>query len=269
MLAFKLIEMLKHNILPVIEKLYFSPVKSLSFLNSKNLVVKKEVGIKNDRIFAFTRFIDEKKSRNFETDPQSRNLDLFLTLKNSPFLNKYNFDFNEEELSLIRNNKLVKKISIKDKSNYKTLVNELVHLEGIKKSTPQLIHNVHFPFFDTMPHNSVSLVNMNSVLDLEKKALHKINHERFRANIYVKNVDSWAEFHWINRKILINNCRFKVLKKISRCSATNLPQNSGSTDINLPRKLREIYGHIYMGVYLQPLNDGNINVNDIIEFKNF
>jgi hypothetical protein len=29
--------------------------------------------------------------------------------------------------------------------------------------------------------------------------------------------------------------------------------------------LREIYGHICMGIYLRPLNNGEINVADIIE----
>ena len=56
-----------------------------------------------------------------------------------------------------------------------------------------------------------------------------------------------------------------VLKKISRCSATNLRLNSDSFDINVPQKLRTVYGHIDMGVYLKPLNDGTINVNDKIK----
>jgi len=55
-----------------------------------------------------------------------------------------------------------------------------------------------------------------------------------------------------------------ILKRIPRCSATNLKLNSGEFDINLPHKLREVYGHINMGVYLKPLNSGIINVNDKI-----
>ncbi len=37
-----------------IKNLYFSPVKSLSFNNVDTLEVIKFIGIKNDRIFAFT-----------------------------------------------------------------------------------------------------------------------------------------------------------------------------------------------------------------------
>ena len=43
-----------------ISNLFYSPVKSISFSNSKNLIVQKNLGIKNDRIFSFTRNIDKK-----------------------------------------------------------------------------------------------------------------------------------------------------------------------------------------------------------------
>ncbi|HJO76063.1 MAG TPA: sulfurase, partial [Pelagibacteraceae bacterium] len=58
---------------------------------------------------------------------------------------------------------------------------------------------------------------------------------------------------------------FKVLKKIPRCVATNLIPNSETADINLLKMLRETYGHIYMGIYLRPLNNGEIKVADIIK----
>ena len=92
---------------PIIEKLYFSPVKSLSFSYSPKLIVKKNIGITNDRIFAFTRLINRSKADNYEKNPKDRNLNFFLTLKNSPFLNKYNFELKEKELSLLLNNKLI------------------------------------------------------------------------------------------------------------------------------------------------------------------
>jgi uncharacterized protein YcbX len=118
-----------------------------------------------------------------------------------------------------------------------------------------------------MPQNSISLVNMNSIKDFEKKIDHKLNHERFRGNIYINNIDPWVEFNWINKKIFINDCSFMVLKKIPRCSATNLGLNSDIFDINVPQKLRAIYGHIDMGIYLKPLNDGTININDKIKLS--
>ena len=250
---------------PIIEKLYFSPVKSLSFSYSPKLIVKKNIGITNDRIFAFTRLIDRSKADNYEKNPKDRNLNFFLTLRNSPFLNKYNFDYKSNELSLLLDSKLIKKISLDKRDNFKIFSEELMNREKITKYIPYLIHNINFPFFDTMPHNTISLINMNSIKDFEKKINHKIEHERFRGNVYVKNIDPWIEFEWINQEISINGCLFKVLNKITRCVATNLIPNSEIADINLPKMLRKIYGHSNMGIYLKPLNNGEINVADIIK----
>ena len=250
----------------IVDKLYFSPVKSLSLLNTNNFFVKRNIGIKNDRIFAFTRLISKKESIVYEKYPKKRNLKFFLTLKNSTFLNKYNFKFNNRELSLLLNNKLIKKITIHNNDNFESLSKELEHREKLITTTPYLIYNESFPFFDTMPNNSISLINLNSIKDFEEKVERKIEHERFRGNIYVNNIEPWAEFSWINKEIAIGDCLFKVIRKIPRCSATNLKPNSDVTDINLPQKLIDNYGQRNMGIYLMPLNDGYINVGNKIKF---
>jgi len=250
---------------PILKKLYFSPVKSLSFSSKENLKIKKNVGIQNDRIFAFTRIINETEANIYEKNPKKRNLNFFLTLKNSPFLNKYNFEYKENELTLLLERNIIKKISLNNNNNLKLISDELKKVETSINYVPYLIKNIDFPFFDTMPKNSISLINMNSIKDFENKIDYKINHERFRGNIYINDIDPWLEFSWINKKILINGCSFLVLKKIPRCSATNLKLNSDKFDINLPQRLREVYGHIDMGIYLKPLNDGTININDKIK----
>jgi len=252
---------------PILKKLYFSPVKSLSFSSKKNLKIKKNLGIMNDRIFAFTRLISETEANDYKKNPSKRNLKFFLTLKNSPFLNKYNFEYKENELKMLIKKNLIKKIDLNDDNNLKLISEELIKHETIKNYFPYLIKNINYPFFDTMPQNSISLINISSIKDFEKKIDHKIDHERFRGNIYINNIKPWAEFSWMNKKITINDCSFLVLKKIPRCSATNLRLNSDIFDINVPQKLREVYGHIDMGIYLKPLNNGIININDTIKLK--
>jgi len=118
---------------PIIEKLYFSPVKSLSFSYSSKHIVKKNIGITNDRIFAFTRLIDRSKADSYEKNPKDRNLNFFLTLKNSSFLNKYNFEYKNDELSLLLDNKLINKISLDKRDNFKILSQELIDREKITK----------------------------------------------------------------------------------------------------------------------------------------
>ena len=70
------------------------------------------------------------------------------------------------------------------------------------------------------------------------------------------------ELHWVI--LLINDIQFKVLKYIPRCSATNLKVNSDDIDINIPSQLKKTYNHMDMGVYLLPLDSGQISEGDKI-----
>ena len=128
-----------------IKKLYFSPVKSISLTNSSNLYVQKDIGIKNDRVFAFTRNISKKKSKIIEKIPKERNLNYFLTLRNSPFLNKYNFDLIENNLFFKLGNEVLASINYTEEINYDILTTELMKRENKIKDT-YLILNTKFPF---------------------------------------------------------------------------------------------------------------------------
>ena len=93
---------------------------------------------------------------------------------------------------------------------FKGLAELLIRLEPLIKPPIFLLHNVKNPFFDTMPNNSISLINLNSVKDFSKKINTDIEFERFRGNIYVKGMGPWDEFGLINKNIIINNCKFRV-----------------------------------------------------------
>ena len=76
-----------------IKLINYCPVKSLSFQSINSCQIKKNLGMPNDRIFAFSRGIDYEKAKTIEKNPKERKLNNFLTLKNSPVLNKYNFSY--------------------------------------------------------------------------------------------------------------------------------------------------------------------------------
>jgi uncharacterized protein YcbX len=148
------------------------------------------------------------------------------------------------------------------------LCDKLTKLENSLNKPIFLLHNNDFPFYDTTHSNnvsnSISLINLNSVTDFEKKSNQKIEFERFRGNLYVEGMEAWNVGRWINKTIKINDIKFKIKDNISRCSATNLQPNTDNITINLPTTLKKHYNHIDMGVYLFPLSDGEINVGDQI-----
>ena len=250
-----------------VSSVHFCPIKSLSFQSAETLIIKKDIGIEDDRIFAFSRGLNELDAKRVEKDPSDRKLINFLTLKNSPVLNKYNFKYINKTVTILKDNKEIFSYPIEEKEN---LSKKLLELEPNLPNPSYLLKNELFPFYDTTNSsrvsNTISLINLNSIKDFSEKINKDIEFKRFRGNIYIKDLKALEERNWINKVISINNTEFKVLKNIPRCSATNLKINSNEADINLPNMLRKIYGHTDMGIYLTPLNNGQIKVGDSISF---
>ncbi len=99
---------------------------------------------------------------------------------------------------------------------------------------------------------------------LKKKISKNVEFERFRGNIYINGFDAWEERKLINKTLIINNIKFKVIKEIPRCSATNIKPNSSEYNLSVPISLKQFYNHINLGIYILPLNNGNIKLNDEI-----
>ena len=247
---------------------HYYPVKSLSFSTLDNAIIKKRVGILNDRIFSFSKNISKEKAYLVENFPRERKLNNFLTLKNTPVLNKYKFFYDNKTLSLYKDNEKIISILSNQHEQYELISNKLLELESSILKPIFFLKNEDYPFFDTTHSNNISntisLININSIRDFEKITHENIEFERFRGNLYIDGLEAWKERGWINKILRINNVLFKVEKHIARCSATNLQPNTDNVTINLPITLKKYYNHIDMGIYLRPLNDGEINVGNKI-----
>ena len=251
--------------------IHYCPVKSLSFQSIKSCDIKKELGMPNDRVFAFSRGIDLEKSKLLEKNPQDRKLNNFLTLKNSPILNKYNFIYNNDKLTLTLKEQEIISISPNNSEERILLSSKLLELESSLIKPISLLKNSDFPFYDTsssnITFNSMSLINLNSIKDFEKKINKKIEFQRFRANFYVDGIKAWEERNWINKIIKINNVSFKVEKNIPRCVAINLKPKSDDNSLNLLQSLKKTYDHFDMGIYLTALDDGKINIGNEVKLS--
>ena len=249
-----------------IKNLYFSPVKSLSFNNVDTLEIIKNIGIKNDRIFAFTNNLNFKDIELIKNNPLKREIYKFLSLKKYPELNEYNFLLEDNFLILEFENKIILKTDINNQHEVKILCSKLEDiLPNINNIN--LLKDSMNPFFDTMPNKSISLINLNSIKDFENLSNHQVEHERFRGNIYVEDLDKWEERKLVGKVLSINNIKFKVIKEIPRCSATNIKPKTSDINLNIPFNLKKIYNHINLGIYLDPLNDGKINKGDLIKIN--
>jgi len=252
-----------------ISSIHYCPVKSISFQNINSCEIKKNLGIANDRIFAFSRNVDLEKAKLIEKDAKERKLNNFLTLKNSPVLNKYNFIYENSRLTLTSDNKDIISISTDNPNERLLLSNKLMELENSLPQSISLLKNKDYPFYDTSHSNNVfnsmSLINLNSIKDFEKKINEKIQIQRFRANFYVDGIEAWEERNWVGKIIKINNISFKVEKNIPRCVAINLKPKTDDNSVNLLQSLKKTYNHFDMGIYLVALDDGKIQIGNKIE----
>ena len=258
-----------------ITSINYCPVKSVSFQSIENCKIKKNTGIIGDRIFAFAKDLDLDKAKLFEKSPNERKgkWNKILTLKNSPALNKYNFIFNDEKLTLTFKDKEILTININKLNERDALSHKISELENSLKQPIILMKNNELPFFDTSISkkvdfvNSVSLLNIQSINDFEKKVDKKIESSIFRGNICVDGIEPWKEREWIGKTIKINNVSFKVEKNIPRCVAINLKPQSDDNSFNLLQLLKKNYNHFDMGIYLTALDDGEINIENTIDLQ--
>jgi|TARA_B110000967_G_C18736720_1_gene485480 uncharacterized protein YcbX len=255
----------------LISSINYCPVKSLSFQNINSCEIRKDLGITNDRIFAFSRIINFEKAQSVEKNPNERNLNNFLTLKNSPILNKYNFSYKDNKLTLTLDGKELMSISPDEIEQRSLLTNKLVDLEKSLKKPILLLKNKEFPFYDTSHSdkvfNSISLINLNSIKDFEKQINEKVEFQRFRGNFYTEGIEAWEEHNWIGKTIKINNVSFKVERNIPRCVAINLKPKTDDNRLNLLQSLKKTYNHFNMGIYLRALNDGKVEIANTIEIN--
>ena len=255
-----------------ISSINYCPVKSISFQTIKSCEIRKNIGIVGDRIFAFSKGLDLNQAQLFEKKLEERRgkWNKILTLKNSPSLNKYNFLFNNNKLTLTHNNKEILTINSNEADEYELISNKILELENSLHEPLFLMKNKDIPFFDTSISNktilthSISLINNKSIKDFENKTDQKIENQRFRGNIHIDGIEAWEERNWIGKIIKINNISFKVEKNIPRCVAINLKPSTDDNSSNLLQTLKKTYNHFEMGIYLTALDGGQIKIGDSI-----
>ena len=179
--------------------------------------------------------------------------------------------YDGKNLTLTHENKELISI-IADSSNEQFLLsNKLSELEGTLLKPIVLLKNSIFPFYDTSSSNkifnSMSLINLNSIKDVEKKINKKVEFQRFRANFYVDGIGAWEERNWIGKIKKINNTSFKVEKNIPRCVAINLKPKTDDNSLNLLQSLKKTYNHFDMGVYLHALEDGKVDLGNKVKLN--
>ncbi|MDP3255536.1 MOSC domain-containing protein [Bosea sp. (in: a-proteobacteria)] len=105
----------------------------------------------------------------------------------------------------------------------------------------------------------VSLINLASVADLEKRIGSAVDPLRFRGNVMVEGLGPWRELDLVGRELTTaSGVKLQVIKRIERCAATNVDPQTGARDLQLPKALMTAFGHVDCGIYCQITTGGRV-----------
>jgi uncharacterized protein YcbX len=118
--------------------------------------------------------------------------------------------------------------------------------------------------FTDVPQNCLSLINLESVRELEARMGQAVHPLRFRANLYVRGMPPWREFDWVGGQVRLGEATLRIPARIPRCAATGVNPETGERDVNVVKGLRAAYGHYDMGVYAEVVRGGRVAVGDVL-----
>lgn len=117
--------------------------------------------------------------------------------------------------------------------------------------------------FTDSPQGFISVVNLESVRDLQSRLGRPIDPLRFRANVYVDGWPAWSEHELApETPVRLGAAATEVVKSIRRCVATHVNPETGARDVELLSALRELNGHLHCGVYLKVAAGGCLREGD-------
>ena len=116
--------------------------------------------------------------------------------------------------------------------------------------------------FTDHPEGHVSVINLESVRDLERRIGRPVDPLRFRANLYVEGWPAWSENEAVGRSMTLGAARAEVFKPIVRCAATEVDPATAARDLEIPKALFDHYGHVHCGVYVDITVGGRVAEGD-------
>ena len=138
------------------------------------------------------------------------------------------------------------------------------YLQDEARGAPQF-HHVNGHSFSDDRAKLVSLINMATLAEFEAKVTGRRHRRRFRANIWFSGAPAWRERDWIGRTIQVGGAVLRIVKPIVRCAATEVNPETAERDARPVHELREIYGHVELGVLGEVIEAGRFAIGDSIE----
>ena len=116
--------------------------------------------------------------------------------------------------------------------------------------------------FTDAPTGYVSIINLESVRDLERRIGQPVDPLRFRGNVYVEGWPAWSELEAAGRDVDLGGARVRVKRPIVRCAATAVNPATATRDLDVVEALFRHFGHVLFGVYAEIIRSGRVGQGD-------
>ncbi len=248
-----------------LEQLNRFPVKGFSAepLNVVNLNIGE--GVPGDRLFGFARFDSGFDPNNPKPLPKDR----FVVLANESGLARLEtkFDLNSKTLTITENGRRhdFAMQETAERERAAEYIRQTLQLSGVLP--PRFVSSFPHRFTDvsvvspTMM-NAVSILNLASVREFEKRIGSTIHPDRFRSNAVIDGLLPFAELDAVGSVLTIGEVQLRILSRTKRCAATEVNPNSSERDLRVPYLLRQQMGHTDMGVYAEVIKGGCLHLGD-------
>ncbi len=250
----------------IVDSLHCWPVKGFSGERLEHMDLRAHQPYAHDRLWAV-----ERAGPLFDPDaPRHIPKGKFFQLVNTPRLAelKSRYDTESTRLTLLHEGREVASGALNTEEGRRTIEDFLADWLGeLAPNRPRVVGIGTHHFFD-VPKPFVSLINLETLAALGEvvgRPLEK-ERERFRANIYVRDLPAWAEAEWEGRTVLLNGKpAFIARERIGRCVATEVNPETGARDVVIPRTMLQELGHKDCGLYLEPIAGVTLRPGDTLQ----
>jgi uncharacterized protein YcbX len=109
----------------------------------------------------------------------------------------------------------------------------------------------------------VLIVNMASIQAFALEAGMRLDHRRFRANLYIEGIEPEEELRWLGRVIRAGDAELEVTSRCERCKVITMDPDTTEQRPELLKLLVDLHDE-RMGVYCRVVRPGRVGVGDFV-----
>ena len=262
--------MLGRTVNGVVVRLFRYPVKGLSPEPMEAMALTRAHGIERDRSFALALGTTEFDPAR----PQPLAKTNFLMLARNEILARLQTRLDQDHRLIVRLDGRIVAEGMLDDAAGRTAIEDFftAFVGDAARGRVRVVSAPGHRFTDIgapVPGfmDCVSLINLASLRALEAAMSRRLDPLRFRANIYVDGLPAWAEFDRLGTSLTVGGAECQVVRRTRRCPATNVDLATAQRDADVPKSLRDAFGHADLGVYLQPIGVSTVAPGDVVSMS--